>query len=133
MKLLLTTLAAISLAAPAQAQGLQFNAWERAMIGTKCADNVETLVNNMDDAYEREAELRPITPGMYPLKEATKPGMRARVAMDTNCAPEFNRRFWSKLNQSTRSDSWAFQLVIWYQRQPQIQELMEEHGDLWWQ
>ena len=131
MKLLLTTLAAISVAAPAQA--FQINAWERAMIGNKCADNVETLVNNMAEVYDREAELRPITPGMYPLKEATKPGMRARVAMETNCAPEFNRRFWSKLGEKTRSDEWAFQMIIWYQSQPQIQQLMGEQGDLWWQ
>lgn len=103
------------------------------MIGAKCAENVETLVNNMADAYDREDELRGYTAGMTVLKDATKPGMRARVAMETNCSAEFNRRFWSTLSEKTRSDSWAFQLVIWYQTQPQMQEMFGENGSKWWQ
>ena len=130
-KTILAALATISMAAPAQA--FEVNAWERAFIGDKCASNVETLVDNMAEVYDREAELRGYTPGMTVLKEATKPGMRARVEMETNCTPEFTRRFWSTLNKKARSDNWFFQMVIWYQTQPQMQEMFGENGSKWWE
>ena len=132
-KFLVAVAATVAMASPAQAGMFDVNAWERAMIGNKCADNVEAMAANMAEVYDREAELRGYTPGMTVLKEATAAGMRARVAMETNCSDVFRRHFWNTLNKSARSDDWFFQMVIWYHTQPQVQEALGENGSRWWE
>ena len=128
----LSTLAALSMAAPASAGSLLTPA-QRMLAGQKCADNIDMLFVNMKYVYENEDSLRYDQPlDQAPLKEASAPGIRATLGMKKECAPSLYDAFWKRfMNEAVADDNeWALQMAIWYQTQPMISTDLGE-GE-WW-
>ena len=129
----LSTLAALSMAAPASAGSL-LTPEQRMLAGQKCADEIDMLFVNMKYAYNNEDSLRFDQPlDQAPLKEATAPGVRATAAMKKECSPSLFKAFWQRImTESVANDNqWLLQLAIWYQSQPAIVEM--QGGPKWWE
>ena len=127
----LSTLAALSMAAPASASLLSPE--QRMLAGQKCADKIEMLFVNMRYVYQNEDSLRFNQPlDQAPPKKASAPGMRATVSMKKEWAPSLYEAFWRRImNETVANDNeWMLQMAIWYQSQP---EIVRQLGAVeWW-